>query len=154
MFSFPCNLLEWCVPFSIRSLGFTGPWASESGQCIERSNLYSRHVFSSSLCSFATILQSEDNQFFFWLQTYIDCLHIRKTDKSRMQAADLMDTENGSSRNEEDNPADHEDKVLWFLFLWKYYSLAFFTSFTYSSWWNCRWRNWESYQSILISMRN
>ncbi|KAE9448257.1 hypothetical protein C3L33_19821, partial [Rhododendron williamsianum] len=45
------------------------------------------------------------------MSTYIDCLHIRKTDKSRMQAADLMDTENGSSRNEEDNPADHEDKV-------------------------------------------
>lgn len=79
-------------------------------------SLFKACVFFLSLCSFATILYSEDNQFFFWLQTYIDCLHIRKTDKSRMQAADLMDTENGSSRNQEDNPADHEDKVLWFLF--------------------------------------
>lgn len=44
-------------------------------------------------------------------KTYIDCLHIRKSDKSRMPAAHPMETENGSSRNEEDSPADYEDKV-------------------------------------------
>ncbi|KAF5954766.1 hypothetical protein HYC85_007622 [Camellia sinensis] len=43
--------------------------------------------------------------------TYIDCLHLRKTDKSKMQKEDAMEIENGSSRNEEDNPVDYEDKV-------------------------------------------
>ncbi|CAL5387556.1 unnamed protein product [Camellia sinensis] len=44
-------------------------------------------------------------------KTYIDCLHLRKTDKSKMQKEDAMEIENGSSRNEEDNPVDYEDKV-------------------------------------------
>uniref|UniRef100_A0A5B6YVL8 DNA replication licensing factor MCM4 n=2 Tax=Davidia involucrata TaxID=16924 RepID=A0A5B6YVL8_DAVIN len=44
-------------------------------------------------------------------KTYIDCLHLKKTDKSRMQAEDPMEMENGSTRNEEDTPLDYEDKV-------------------------------------------
>lgn len=44
-------------------------------------------------------------------KTYIDCLHLKKTDKSRMQAEDPMEVENGSGRNEEDTPLGYEDKV-------------------------------------------
>ena len=42
--------------------------------------------------------------YFFSLQTYVDCLHIKKTDKSRMLAEDPMDVDNGnaSRRIEED----------------------------------------------------
>ncbi|XP_057496096.1 DNA replication licensing factor MCM4 [Actinidia eriantha] len=43
-------------------------------------------------------------------KTYIDCLHLSKSDKSRMQTEDHMDIENGSSRNE-GNPDDCEDNV-------------------------------------------
>ncbi|XP_052194076.1 DNA replication licensing factor MCM4 [Diospyros lotus] len=35
-------------------------------------------------------------------KTYIDCLHLKKTDKSRMQTEDAMEIENGSGRIEED----------------------------------------------------
>lgn len=44
-------------------------------------------------------------------KTYIDCLHLKKTDKSRMNAEDPMEVENGSSRNDEDTPHNYEDKV-------------------------------------------
>lgn len=44
-------------------------------------------------------------------KTYIDCLHLKKTDKSRMQAEDPMEVENGSGRNEEDTLLGYEDKV-------------------------------------------
>ncbi|CAK9142063.1 unnamed protein product [Ilex paraguariensis] len=44
-------------------------------------------------------------------KTYIDCLHLKKTDKSRMHIEDRMDIENGSSRNDEETPLDYEDKV-------------------------------------------
>lgn len=44
-------------------------------------------------------------------KTYIDCLHIKKTDKSRMQSEDPLEIETGSSRNEQDTPLDYQDKV-------------------------------------------
>ncbi|XP_074335653.1 DNA replication licensing factor MCM4 [Apium graveolens] len=44
-------------------------------------------------------------------KTYIDCLHLKKTDKSRMNAEDPMEVENGSSTNDEDVPNNYEDKV-------------------------------------------
>lgn len=46
------------------------------------------------------------------LQTYIDCLHLKKTDKSRMNAEDPMEVENGSSTNDEDVPNNYEDKAI------------------------------------------
>lgn len=45
-------------------------------------------------------------------KTYIDCLHIKKTDKSRMQTDDAMEVENSlDSRSEEDVSHNYEDKV-------------------------------------------
>ncbi|XP_077226022.1 minichromosome maintenance (MCM2/3/5) family protein isoform X2 [Tasmannia lanceolata] len=44
-------------------------------------------------------------------KTYIDCLHLKKTDKSRMQAEDLMENEDGANGAENDGPTDFEDKV-------------------------------------------
>ncbi|XP_017229513.1 DNA replication licensing factor MCM4 [Daucus carota subsp. sativus] len=44
-------------------------------------------------------------------KTYIDCLHLKKTDKSRMNAEDPMEVENGASTNDEDITHDYEDKV-------------------------------------------
>ncbi|XP_010268614.1 PREDICTED: DNA replication licensing factor MCM4 [Nelumbo nucifera] len=44
-------------------------------------------------------------------KTYIDCLHLKKTDKSRMQAEDPMELENGSGDKDEDAPLDYQDKV-------------------------------------------
>lgn len=41
-------------------------------------------------------------------KTYIDCLHIKKTDKSRMVADDPMDVENPSGRSAENIPFDEE----------------------------------------------
>ncbi|KAK1436544.1 hypothetical protein QVD17_02325 [Tagetes erecta] len=41
-------------------------------------------------------------------KTYIDCLHIKKTDKSRMNAEDPMETEQSSTQ---DDPMDSEDQV-------------------------------------------
>lgn len=35
------------------------------------------------------------------MQTYIDCLHMKKTSKSRMQADDPTEVENGFNRNED-----------------------------------------------------
>ncbi|KAL2927237.1 DNA replication licensing factor MCM4 [Bienertia sinuspersici] len=43
--------------------------------------------------------------------TYIDCLHIRKTDKSRMQSEDPKEAEIGPSRNEDDMNIDYQDKL-------------------------------------------
>lgn len=45
-------------------------------------------------------------------QTYIDCLHIKKTDKSRMQNEDPMEVEMGSSRDEDDVNVDYQKKVI------------------------------------------
>lgn len=45
----------------------------------------------------------------FWFQTYIDCLHLKKTDKSRMHAEDPMEVENGVVGNDEH--LDNEEKV-------------------------------------------
>ncbi|XP_015062101.1 DNA replication licensing factor MCM4 [Solanum pennellii] len=42
-------------------------------------------------------------------KTYIDCLHLKKTDKSRMHAEDPMEIENGVVGNDE--PLDYEEKV-------------------------------------------
>ncbi|KNA23115.1 hypothetical protein SOVF_027630 [Spinacia oleracea] len=44
-------------------------------------------------------------------KTFIDCLHIKKTDKSRMQNEDPMEVEMGSSGNEEDLNVDYQKKV-------------------------------------------
>ncbi|CAO2814977.1 unnamed protein product [Amaranthus hypochondriacus] len=44
-------------------------------------------------------------------KTYIDCLHIKKTDKSRMQNEDPMEVEMGSSRDEDDVNVDYQKKV-------------------------------------------
>ncbi|RZC44709.1 hypothetical protein C5167_037655 [Papaver somniferum] len=44
-------------------------------------------------------------------KTYIDCLHIKKTDKSRMQAEDQTEHLNASDNMNEDVPADFQDKV-------------------------------------------
>ncbi|GAB4837860.1 DNA replication licensing factor, mcm4 component [Ancistrocladus abbreviatus] len=44
-------------------------------------------------------------------KTYIDCLHIKKTDRSRMQTEDPLEVEYGSNRNEDDTPLDYQDKV-------------------------------------------
>ncbi|XP_027355899.1 DNA replication licensing factor MCM4 [Abrus precatorius] len=41
-------------------------------------------------------------------KTYIDCLHIKKTDKSRMLVDDAMDVENGAGRNAEEVLFDEE----------------------------------------------
>ncbi|XP_027112176.1 DNA replication licensing factor MCM4 [Coffea arabica] len=43
-------------------------------------------------------------------KTYIDCLHLKKTDKSRMQAEDPMETENGTARSDDDT-IDYDNKV-------------------------------------------
>ncbi|OVA20381.1 Mini-chromosome maintenance [Macleaya cordata] len=44
-------------------------------------------------------------------KTYIDCLHIKKTDKSRMQAEDPMELNNGSENMNEEVPLDFQDKI-------------------------------------------
>ncbi|KAK4477135.1 hypothetical protein RD792_016346, partial [Penstemon davidsonii] len=44
-------------------------------------------------------------------KTYIDCLHIKKTDKSRMHLEDPMETENGASRDDNESTLNYEDKV-------------------------------------------
>ncbi|XP_022898640.1 DNA replication licensing factor MCM4-like, partial [Olea europaea var. sylvestris] len=44
-------------------------------------------------------------------KTYIDCLHLKTTDKSRMHVEDQMETEDGASRNDNDSSVDYEDKV-------------------------------------------
>ncbi|KAJ8498346.1 hypothetical protein OPV22_008898 [Ensete ventricosum] len=45
-------------------------------------------------------------------KTYIDCLHLKKTDKSRLHIDDLMDVDNSSnSRTIEDDTPDYQDKV-------------------------------------------
>lgn len=47
---------------------------------------------------------------FFWSQTYIDCLHIKKADKSRMLIEDAMEVDNSQPRIEEEIQFD-ESKV-------------------------------------------
>lgn len=44
----------------------------------------------------------------FFIQTYIDCLHIKKTDKSRLHVEDTMDIDNSnaSKSTEEDFLSD------------------------------------------------
>ncbi|KAJ4966046.1 hypothetical protein NE237_017895 [Protea cynaroides] len=44
-------------------------------------------------------------------KTYVDCLHLKKTDKSRMRAEDPMDVDNDSCNNDDDLPLDYEKKV-------------------------------------------
>ncbi|CAA2972672.1 DNA replication licensing factor MCM4 [Olea europaea subsp. europaea] len=44
-------------------------------------------------------------------KTYIDCLHLKKTDKSRLHVEDPMETDDGASRNDNDSSVDYEDKV-------------------------------------------
>lgn len=48
------------------------------------------------------------------LQTYIDCLHIKKASKTRMAAEDPMDVDNSLRRVDEDVELD-EEKVLHLL---------------------------------------
>ncbi|XP_026427555.1 DNA replication licensing factor MCM4-like [Papaver somniferum] len=47
----------------------------------------------------------------FLFKTYIDCLHIKKTDKSRMQAEDQIEHLNASDNMNEDVPADFQGKI-------------------------------------------
>ncbi|KAL2537696.1 DNA replication licensing factor MCM4 [Forsythia ovata] len=44
-------------------------------------------------------------------KTYIDCLHLKKTDKSRMDVEEQMETEDRANRNDNDFSVDYEDKV-------------------------------------------
>lgn len=44
-------------------------------------------------------------------KTYIDCLHIKKTDKSRMNTEDPFGSETSSGKNEEDTSFAFQDKV-------------------------------------------
>ncbi|KAJ4967870.1 hypothetical protein NE237_014571 [Protea cynaroides] len=44
-------------------------------------------------------------------KTYVDCLHLKKTDKSRMRAEDPMDIDNDSCNNDDNLPLDYEKKV-------------------------------------------
>ncbi|CAA3010047.1 DNA replication licensing factor MCM4 [Olea europaea subsp. europaea] len=45
-------------------------------------------------------------------KTYIDCLHLKKTDKSRLHMEDPMETDDGASRNDNDSSVDYEDEVV------------------------------------------
>lgn len=54
------------------------------------------------------------------MQTYIDCLHLKKTDKSRLHIEDPMecDDNNSTSRiNVDDESPEYRDKVLLFFLL-------------------------------------
>ncbi|KZV53364.1 hypothetical protein F511_06506 [Dorcoceras hygrometricum] len=44
-------------------------------------------------------------------KTYIDCLHVKKTDKSRVDVEDPMETENGVTAKDSEPVIDFEDKV-------------------------------------------
>ncbi|KAL7125408.1 hypothetical protein ABFS83_14G115500 [Erythranthe nasuta] len=44
-------------------------------------------------------------------KTYIDCLHLKTTDKSRMRVEDPMETEDEASQNRDKSTASHEDEV-------------------------------------------
>nr|GMD17765.1 DNA replication licensing factor MCM4 [Ipomoea batatas] len=57
------------------------------------------------------MLAFETKRCFFWYQTYIDCLHLKKTDRSRMHLEDPMEVENGICRNENEPSLDSADKV-------------------------------------------
>ncbi|KVH93228.1 Mini-chromosome maintenance complex protein 4 [Cynara cardunculus var. scolymus] len=43
--------------------------------------------------------------------TYIDCLHLKKTDKSRMNAEDPMETEQSTTQNDEGTPLNYEEQA-------------------------------------------
>ncbi|KAF6171977.1 hypothetical protein GIB67_029395 [Kingdonia uniflora] len=43
--------------------------------------------------------------------TYINCLHLKKTNKSRMKAGDIMDLDNGSGDKDDDDVPYDQDKV-------------------------------------------
>ncbi|KAJ9537928.1 hypothetical protein OSB04_030661 [Centaurea solstitialis] len=46
-------------------------------------------------------------------KTYIDCLHLKKTDKSRMNAEDPMETEEqGTTQNDEGTPLNYEEQAM------------------------------------------
>ncbi|KAL8223293.1 hypothetical protein R6Q57_020692 [Mikania cordata] len=45
-------------------------------------------------------------------KTYIDCLHIKKTDKSRMNVEDPMETEQSSTQDDQGTPIDYEEQVV------------------------------------------
>ncbi|XP_057779997.1 DNA replication licensing factor MCM4-like [Salvia miltiorrhiza] len=44
-------------------------------------------------------------------KTYIDCLHLKTTDKSRMDVQDPMETENGASQGDDDSTQKYEINV-------------------------------------------
>ncbi|VFR02864.1 unnamed protein product [Cuscuta campestris] len=44
-------------------------------------------------------------------KTYLECIHLKKTDKSRMNLEDLMETEKGMSRDEDDPFVDSKTKI-------------------------------------------
>lgn len=46
------------------------------------------------------------------LQTYIDCLHMKKTDKSRMNREDPMDCDPSDVADGEGDSADFNEKVI------------------------------------------
>lgn len=52
------------------------------------------------------------NIFVVLFQTYIDCLHIKKTDNSRINADDPMETEGSSTQNDQGTPLDFEEQVM------------------------------------------
>jgi DNA replication licensing factor MCM4 len=43
------------------------------------------------------------------MQTYIDCVHVKKADKGRMQAEDPMEVDNESGEKERDREGDTSD---------------------------------------------
>ncbi|KAF6163992.1 hypothetical protein GIB67_028696 [Kingdonia uniflora] len=45
------------------------------------------------------------------VETYIDCLHLKKTNKSRMKAEDTMDLDSGSGDKDDDDVTYDQDKV-------------------------------------------
>ncbi|KAF6171275.1 hypothetical protein GIB67_036943 [Kingdonia uniflora] len=45
--------------------------------------------------------------------TYIDCLHLKKTNKSRMKAEDTIDHDNGSGDKDDDDVPYDQDKVFY-----------------------------------------
>ncbi|GAB2267672.1 DNA replication licensing factor, mcm4 component [Dionaea muscipula] len=44
-------------------------------------------------------------------KTYLDCLHIKKNDKSRMQTEDPMEVDHETGMKDDDTPLDYQDKV-------------------------------------------
>ncbi|KAL5706645.1 DNA helicase [Ranunculus cassubicifolius] len=44
-------------------------------------------------------------------KTYVDCLHLKKTDRSRMEAEDAMEHDNGSGNVDEDTSPEYQEKL-------------------------------------------